>query len=180
MFIPASPQKKKDPIAPTSITPPHRGTPQLGCCGSALPAPRNKDPMLLGCTGHIRSTWQGSAQPRGSPKPSAPPAGSRSSLSRVSRPQPGDAGGGSLSPPTRARARRGPRRGGCRAPGTAGEMKCELPAGAPGSWRCRMRPGWPRRPNGTHVCGLRGEAALGNRALRRPGGCILSKSPGPT
>lgn len=34
--------------------------------------------------------------------------------------------------------------------------------------------------NGRHVCGLWGEAALGNRALQRPGGCILSKSPGPT
>lgn len=56
----------------------------------------------------------------------------------------------------------------------------ELPAGAAGSWRCRMRPRWPTRRNGRHVCGLWGEAALGNRALQRPGGCILSKSPGPT
>lgn len=106
------------------------------------------------------------------------PARSSSALSRVSRAQTGTGSRDTHPPGSAGAAAAG--RGGLLYPGTAGKMKCELPAGAAGSWRCRMRPGWPTRRNRRHVCGLWGEAALGNRALRRPGGCILSKSPGPT
>lgn len=166
----------------------------------ALPfPPPHRGPVMLGGTGHPGNTRQG---PVAAPSLVSQQAGLSADIPTALlnsrrwaapiRTQPGAAQRchefHGLSPPQAEGTRiplqaQGPRRrgtGGLPYPGTAGKMKCELPAGAAGSWRCRMRPGWPTRRNRRHVCGLWGEAALGNRALRRPGGCILSKSPGPT
>lgn len=61
-------------------------------------------------------------------------------------------------------------------PSTAGEMKCELPAGAAGSWRCRMRPRWPRRRNGRHVWAL-GRGCAGKQGPAETGGLYPVQKP---